>query len=58
VSRAKLELIAKRSGRPIDDVIEMWVERAAIREYEGGAKRADANAAALIDVANICGGSR
>jgi hypothetical protein len=33
------------------DAVEHWAERAAIREFDGGMDRADAEAAALIDVA-------
>lgn len=50
-TRAKLALIAKRNGRTLEDVTELWVERAAIREYDGGARRSDAEAAAMLDVA-------
>jgi hypothetical protein len=33
------------------DAIEHWAERAAIREFDGGLARADAERMALIDVA-------
>lgn len=49
----RLALIAKRSKRTIDDVTELWNERAAIREFEGGASRRDAERDALDDVANV-----
>lgn len=42
----RLALIAKRSHRTIEDVTELWDERSAIREYDGGKRRKD-------DVANI-----
>lgn len=50
--REYLLLIAKRSGRQVYDVVELWHERAAIREFEGGKKRKDAERDALDDVAN------
>lgn len=37
------------------DAVELWGERAAIREFDGGMDRADAAAAALIDVAGAVG---
>jgi hypothetical protein len=49
----RLALIAKRSKRTIEDVTELFEERAAIREYMGGAKRRDAETAALNDVADV-----
>lgn len=33
VQTDRLELIAKRSRRSLDDMTELWHERAAIREY-------------------------
>jgi hypothetical protein len=33
------------------DAVELWGERAAIRQHDGGMDRGDAEAAALIDVA-------
>lgn len=52
----RLALLAKRSGRTIAEVTELWDERAAIREYEGMARRVDAERDAITDVANIVGG--
>lgn len=49
----RLALIAKRSKRTIEDVTELWHERAAIREYEGGRSRRDAERDALNDVADV-----
>lgn len=49
----KLELFARKSGRGLDDVTEIWNERAAIREYEGGFKRRVAESSALDDTADI-----
>ena len=42
--------LAERLGLPAETVLELWAERAAIREYEGGQSRADAEAAAVDDV--------
>jgi hypothetical protein len=53
VQSDRLELIAKRSHRTIDDVTEFWNERAAIREYDGGKRRVDAERLALDDVADV-----
>jgi hypothetical protein len=49
----RLELVARRSRRTVDDATELWHERAAMREHEGGAARKDAERAALDDVASI-----
>lgn len=49
----RLTLIAKRSKRSLEDVTELWNERAAIREYDGGKKRVDAERLALDDVADV-----
>lgn len=45
--------IAKRLNRTIDDVTEFFEERAAIREFCGGATRESAERAALIDASNM-----
>ncbi len=42
--------LAERLGLSAETVLELWAERAAIREYEGGQSRADAEAAAVDDV--------
>lgn len=47
---SELEQRAKASGRSPLDVLEFFLERAAIREYEGGVNRAAAEIAALVDV--------
>jgi hypothetical protein len=49
----RLALLAKRSRRTVEDVTELWHERAAIREYDGGKRRKEAEQLALDDVANI-----
>lgn len=49
----RLALIAKRSSRTVDDVTELWSERAAIREHEGGKRRREAEQLALDDVADV-----
>ena len=51
--QSRLALIARRSGRDLDDVLELWAERAAIREYEGGMKRKEAERMAEDDVAGM-----
>lgn len=53
VQTDRLALIAKRSRRTLDDVAEFWHERAAIREYDGGKSRKEAEMLALDDVANM-----
>lgn len=42
--------LAERLGVPAEPVLELWAERAAIREYDGGQSRADAEAGAVEDV--------
>jgi hypothetical protein len=49
----QLARLAKRSGRTLADVTELFEERAAHREYDAGKKRADAERLALDDVANV-----
>lgn len=53
VQSDRLALIAKRSKRTFDDLAELFYERAAIREYEGGHSRKDAERDALNDVADV-----
>jgi hypothetical protein len=49
----RLALIAKRSKRTIEDVTELWNERAAIRQYCGGKPLKEAERLALDDVADV-----
>lgn len=42
--------LAARLGLAVDDVLEYFAERAAIREIEGGAPRDEAEAGAWVDV--------
>jgi len=42
--------IAERCNRDVGDLVEEWHERAAAREYEGGASRDDAERAAVVDI--------
>lgn len=49
----RLALLAKRSGRTVDDVTELWHERAAIREYDAGKSRREAESLAFDDVADV-----
>lgn len=44
--------IAKECGRDVGDLIEEWHERAAAREYLGGATRDEAERAAVADMRN------
>lgn len=45
--------LAKRSGRTVADVTELFEERAAIREFDAGKTRRDAESLALDDVADV-----
>ena len=49
----RLALLAKRSKRTIEDVTELWHERAAHREFDAGKPRAVAERLALDDVADV-----
>lgn len=42
--------LAEQLGLAPETVLELWGERAAIREYEGGQARVDAETAAVDDV--------
>jgi hypothetical protein len=42
--------LAKRHGLDLDDLFELFTERAAIREHSGGMAREDAEVAAYSDV--------
>lgn len=42
--------IARASGRDIVELLDLWDERAAIREYDGCTDRARAEADAVIDI--------
>lgn len=53
VQSERLALLVKRTGRALDDLEEMFHERATIREFVGGAKRKHAEHDALDDVANV-----
>jgi hypothetical protein len=46
----RLELLASVHNRPVLEVQELFNERAAIRQYDGGLTKADAESAALQDV--------
>jgi hypothetical protein len=48
--RNKVELLASVHNRPVLEVQELFNERAAIRQHDGGLTRADAESAALQDV--------
>lgn len=55
---AKIFELAKRSGRELDDVFELWSERAAMREFAGGMARAEAEQAAFDDVVRMLNATR
>ena len=46
----ELRAISRATKRTLGDVREHFTERAAIREYDGGMSRAEAERAALDDV--------
>lgn len=46
----KLQDIARATKQPYADILELWQERAAIREYDGGIAREDAERLACDDV--------
>lgn len=50
--QACLEL-ARTLGLDAEALVEQWAERAAIREFEGGQARADAERDALDDVSAL-----
>jgi hypothetical protein len=42
--------IAERTGKDVAELLDLWDERAAIRQYEGCADRAEAERLAVVDV--------
>lgn len=48
-----LALLARAHGFPVAELVEEWEERAAIREYLGGATRDVAEADALSELAAV-----
>ena len=42
--------LARVFGRPRDELLELLKERSAIRQYDGGMTRAEADEAAIDDV--------
>lgn len=46
-------MLARCYHRDLADVVEMHTERAAIREYDGGMGRGDADREALLDVERV-----
>lgn len=50
MSREACIELARTLGIDADVIVEQWAERAAIREFEGGQSRADAERDALDDV--------
>jgi hypothetical protein len=45
--------LASATGRDLADLEELWSERAAIREYDGGMPRAEAEHEAMRDVVRM-----
>lgn len=52
-SHATILALADRLGIAPADLLERWSERAAIREYDGGMARDEAEAAAVEDVREL-----
>lgn len=53
VLRDRFDALAARTGCSADAAREVYEERAAIRQYEGGATKADAEALAWRDVLDL-----
>lgn len=53
ILRQKVTALAKTFRADAAEVAELVEERAAIREYDGGQKRGNAELAAIVDVAEI-----
>ena len=49
----RIASIAERWKRPADDVTELWSERAAVLEYEGGMSRIEAERTALDEISGM-----
>jgi hypothetical protein len=54
----RLAALARELDRSVDDVHELWAERAAIREHDGGMPRAEAERAAFDDVEQVVRAAR
>lgn len=52
-SRAVVIELAERAGVDVEDVLEYWAERAAIREIDGGQDRAQAEQGAIEDIREL-----
>jgi len=50
MSRDACIALAEQAGLDSDELVEWWSERAAVREYDGGQARDEAELAALDDV--------
>ncbi len=53
MSRAAVIELAQGAGLDVDDVLEYWGERAAVREIDGGQERAAAESGALEDIREL-----
>ncbi|HEU0036339.1 MAG TPA: hypothetical protein VFQ53_37255 [Kofleriaceae bacterium] len=49
MSREAVLELAERAGVDPDELLEWWSERAAVREFDGGQSRADAERGAVDD---------
>jgi nitroreductase len=54
----RLAALADELGHSLDDVRDLWNERAAVREFDGGLSRAEAEHAAYDDVAQLLRAAR
>lgn len=45
--------LAERIGRDVVELLDVWDERAALREYEGEIVRAEAERLAVLDVIDL-----
>lgn len=52
-SRAAVTQLAEQAGVDVEDVLEYWSERAAIRELDGGQERAMAEQGAVEDIREL-----
>lgn len=50
-----ISILVKKTKRPRGEVLEACAERAAIRQYEGGLSRAEAERLALEDALDLLG---
>jgi hypothetical protein len=51
--RALVIQLAEHAGVDVEDVLEYWGERAALREFDGGQDREQAETAAVDDIREL-----